>query len=180
MEMIHIGQEIKQEVQKQDLSVEDFAKNLHIASSEVEKIFEKTSLETDLLLQISKLLKRDFFWLFSNCVNGNAIDETIAILKERGDKCFVSYEEIEEDTPWVKAEIDNGQYWETQTLCLIGVGLNNNGSLVAHVDSYDDCCDYWIDIDNIEKGCYLDIYDFVANHPDLAMTKEEAEDIYIN
>lgn len=180
MEKILIGQEIKQEVQKQDLSVEDFAKNLHIASSEVEKIFEKTSLETDLLLQISKLLKRDFFWLFSNCVNGNAIDETIAILKERGDKCFVSYEEIEEDTPWVKAEIDNGQYWETQTLCLIGVGLNNNASLVAHVNSSDDCCDYWIDIDNIDKDCYQDIYDFVANHPDLAMTKEEAEDIYID
>lgn len=36
MTKIHIGQEIKQEVQKQDLTIEDFAKNLHLASSEIE------------------------------------------------------------------------------------------------------------------------------------------------
>ena len=31
MTKIRIGQEIKQEVQKQDLTIEDFAKNLHLA-----------------------------------------------------------------------------------------------------------------------------------------------------
>lgn len=46
MTKIHIGQEIKQEVQKQGLTIEDFAKNLHLASSEIEDIFDKTSLET--------------------------------------------------------------------------------------------------------------------------------------
>ena len=39
MTKIHIGQEIKQEVQKQNLTIEDFAKNLHLASSEIENIF---------------------------------------------------------------------------------------------------------------------------------------------
>ena len=180
MEKILIGQEIKQEVQNQGLSVEKFAEKLQMSTSEAEELFEKTSLETDLLLQISKLLKRDFFSLFSNSVNGNAKDETIAILKERGEKCFVSYERIEEDTPWVQAEIDNGQYWETQTMCLIGVGLDNSGSLIVHVDSSEDCCDYWIGIDDIDKNNYADIYDFVVNHPDLTMTKEEAENININ
>ena len=41
MTKIHIGQEIKQEVQKQNLTIEDFAKNLHLASSEIENIFNK-------------------------------------------------------------------------------------------------------------------------------------------
>ena len=44
MTKIRIGQEIKQEVQKQDLTIEDFAKNLDLASSEIENIFNKTSL----------------------------------------------------------------------------------------------------------------------------------------
>ena len=94
MTKIHIGQEIKQEVQKQNLTIEDFAKNLHLASSEIENIFNKTSLETDLLLKISKLLKRDFFSLFSNYVNGNAIEEAykeiINLLKQKGDKRYIA------------------------------------------------------------------------------------------
>ena len=38
MTKIHIVQEIKQEVQKQNLTIEDFAKNLHLASQRL-KIF---------------------------------------------------------------------------------------------------------------------------------------------
>lgn len=45
MTKIHIGQEIKQEVQKQGLTIEDFAKNLHLASSEIEDILIRQVLK---------------------------------------------------------------------------------------------------------------------------------------
>ena len=97
MTKIHIGQEIKQEVQKQDLTIEDFAKNLHLASSEIENIFNKTSLETDLLLKISKLLKRDFFSLFSNYVIEDAYKEIISLLKQKGDKRYIAVPDWEDE-----------------------------------------------------------------------------------
>ena len=52
MTKIHIGQEIKQEVQKQDLTIEDFANNLHLASSEIEN--------KNIFIIIDRLVVKDF------------------------------------------------------------------------------------------------------------------------
>ena len=71
MEKYHIGQEILKEVKAKFPSVAAFARELCKSSSATYEIFGKTSLDTDLLLKVSKLLDRDFFREFSEkCLNG--------------------------------------------------------------------------------------------------------------
>ena len=76
MEKYHIGQEILKEVKAKFPSVTAFAKDLCKSSSATYEIFGKTSLDTDLLLKVSKLLDRDFFREFSEkCLNGEVAVE---------------------------------------------------------------------------------------------------------
>ena len=71
MEKYHIGQEILKEVKAKFPSVAAFARELCKSNSTTYEIFGKTSLDTDLLLKVSKLLDRDFFREFSEkCLNG--------------------------------------------------------------------------------------------------------------
>ena len=76
MEKYNIGQEILKEVKAKYPSVTAFAKDLCKSSSATYEIFGKTSLDTDLLLKVSKLLDRDFFREFSEkCLNGEVTVE---------------------------------------------------------------------------------------------------------
>ena len=76
MEKYNIGQEILKEVKAKYSSVTAFAKDLCKSSSATYEIFGKTSLDTDLLLKVSKLLDRDFFREFSQkCLNGEVAVE---------------------------------------------------------------------------------------------------------
>ena len=76
MEKYNIGQEILKEVKAKYPSVTAFAKDLCKSSSATYEIFGKTSLDTDLLLKVSKLLGRDFFREFSEkCLNGEVAVE---------------------------------------------------------------------------------------------------------
>lgn len=70
MEKYHIGQEILKEVKAKCPSVAAFARELCKSNSATYEIFGKTSLDTDLLQKVSKLLDRDFFREFSEkCLN---------------------------------------------------------------------------------------------------------------
>ena len=177
MTKIRIGQEIKQEVQKQDLTIEDFAKNLHLASSEIENIFNKTSLETDLLLKISKLLKRDFFSLFSNYVIEDAYKEIISLLKQKGDKRYIAVPDWEDE-----CEGDDGDGSE---LSIFGIGLDDDDEIciAAVVDNIgyghgpDDFPQEWTKATELYEPNYCAFYRFVANNIEKAMTKDEADEL---
>ena len=85
MEKYHIGQEILKEVKAKFPSVAVFAKELCKSSSATYEIFGKTSLDTDLLLKVSKLLDRDFFREFSEkCLNG----EVAVVDKQTAENCI--------------------------------------------------------------------------------------------
>ena len=74
MEKYHIGQEILKEVKAKYPTIVAFARELCKSSSATYEIFGKTSLDTDLLLKVSRLLDRDFFREFSEkCLNGEAV-----------------------------------------------------------------------------------------------------------
>lgn len=60
-EMIHIGELIKAEVQRQGRSVSWLARELHCDRSNVYDIFKRQSIDTQQLLRISQLLGRNFF-----------------------------------------------------------------------------------------------------------------------
>ena len=64
--MIHIGQIIRQELQEQGQTVAWFTKELNCSRSNVYKIFEKPTLDTGILLQISKILEVNLFQYYSD------------------------------------------------------------------------------------------------------------------
>jgi transcriptional regulator with XRE-family HTH domain len=62
---IHIGKRIKEELYRQNISVSDFAKKISKSRNVVYNIFERVSIDTELLNKIGKILNCDFFSLYS-------------------------------------------------------------------------------------------------------------------
>ncbi len=56
-----IGKLIQEELKNQERSVSWFARKLFCDRSNVYRLFQKESIDTDLLMRISVLLNRDFF-----------------------------------------------------------------------------------------------------------------------
>ncbi|MCQ2093819.1 MAG: hypothetical protein MJY81_02355 [Bacteroidaceae bacterium] len=69
MEEYHIGKEIEKEVRKQYPSIDTFAKALHRERQTVYDIFKRAHIATDRLMEVSRLLNRDFFKEFSNVLH---------------------------------------------------------------------------------------------------------------
>jgi len=63
---IHIGQKIKEELYAQGISVSVFAKKINRSRNVVYKIFERESIDTELLNKMAKILNCDFFSLYSS------------------------------------------------------------------------------------------------------------------
>ena len=61
----HIGQLIRQEVERQGLTVVALARMLSCSRTNIYKIFDRQSIDTDQLLRISSLLHTDFFRFYS-------------------------------------------------------------------------------------------------------------------
>ncbi len=59
--MVNIGQNIKEELQRQERTVSWLARKLNCTRAAVYRIFDKNSIDTALLLSISQILHRDFF-----------------------------------------------------------------------------------------------------------------------
>ena len=74
--MINIGERIKEELQQQERSVTWLANKLGCTRMTVYRIFEKQSIDSQQLLQISKILNRNFFAEISEELNSprNNID----------------------------------------------------------------------------------------------------------
>ena len=100
MEKYHIGQEILKEVKAKFPSVAAFARELCKSSSATYEIFGKTSLDTDLLLKVSKLLDRDFFREFSEkWLNGEVAVEDKDMTEKRVN-CLLPEDELHVFTPY--------------------------------------------------------------------------------
>lgn len=59
--MVNIGQNIKEELQRQERTVSWLARKLNCTRAAVYRIFNKNSIDTALLTTISQVLHRDFF-----------------------------------------------------------------------------------------------------------------------
>lgn len=64
--MINIGELIHEQVKKQGLSVTWLAHKLNYSRTNIYKIFDKSSIDTDVLLRISSALDYDFFAIYSS------------------------------------------------------------------------------------------------------------------
>lgn len=74
---LHIGKKIKEELYQQGISVSVFAKKINRSRNVVYDIFERESIDTDLLQKISTILKFNFFDLYNNTKKANIAAETI-------------------------------------------------------------------------------------------------------
>lgn len=62
---IHIGNLIKEELERQERSVSWFARKLCCDRSNIYKIFKRATIDTELLLRISLVLNHDFFVVYT-------------------------------------------------------------------------------------------------------------------
>lgn len=69
--MVSIGSIIKEELMAQERSVAWFARKIHLDRSNVYRLFQKSSIDTDLLRRISLVLGRDFFLLYSDLLDSD-------------------------------------------------------------------------------------------------------------
>lgn len=67
--MLHIGQLIEQELRRQERSVSWFARKLCCDRTNVYDIFKRQSIDTTLLLRISRILHRNFFCYYETFVS---------------------------------------------------------------------------------------------------------------
>jgi len=98
---IHIGKKIKEELSKQDISVIDFAKKINRSRNVAYDIFERESIDTALLNKIGKVLKCDFFSIYS-------------IQKEYNSESIKSYFVNEPSTVYNKIQNDEVKMFQKQ------------------------------------------------------------------
>lgn len=63
--MIHIGRLIKDRLEERNMTIVDFSRELGCSRVNIYKILDKYSLDSNLLLRISKILEHDFFSYYS-------------------------------------------------------------------------------------------------------------------
>jgi len=71
--MIHIGQLIREELIRQERSPSWLARKINCERTNVYDIFERSSINTELLERISAVLKYDFFALYSRGLSGDDV-----------------------------------------------------------------------------------------------------------
>ncbi len=69
---IHIGEIIKELVKKSGISVTEFSEKINYSRRNTYQIFDKETIDTGLLVKISKVLKQN---LFFNYITGEEIGE---------------------------------------------------------------------------------------------------------
>jgi transcriptional regulator with XRE-family HTH domain len=65
MEDLHIGTEIRKRAKKQGMRTETMAKLLNVSTPNVYKIFERKSMDTDLLARVCEVLDFNFFTFYA-------------------------------------------------------------------------------------------------------------------
>lgn len=63
--MLHIGKIIEKELREQGRTVTWFARSLYCDRTNVYKIFQRESVDSEMLYRISKILSHDFFKYYS-------------------------------------------------------------------------------------------------------------------
>lgn len=64
--LVHIGEKIQNRIQEIGISKSEFARRINKARQNIEIIIQKKSIDTQLLLEISKALDHDFFQHYYN------------------------------------------------------------------------------------------------------------------
>ena len=105
-----------------------------------------------------------------------ALSETIELLKNNKNGSFIALP----DSDWVGAEIDDGDEYVGTAIWAVGVKDDGELYVKARVDEGEyapDLENEWINAENIKEEAYPDIYRFVAQYLDEAVSEEEADEV---
>lgn len=70
---MHIGKSIREKVKEQNKTSVWLAEQLAYSRTNVYKLYEKKSIDTDVLLRISAILNYDFFTLYSENIQQKSL-----------------------------------------------------------------------------------------------------------
>lgn len=73
--MVNVGQRIKEELERQERTVSWLARKLNVNRAYVYRIFNKTSIDSQQLLSISKILHYNFLEELAKDVKFNSMSE---------------------------------------------------------------------------------------------------------
>ena len=73
---IHIGKLIKNRLQETGMTKSEFARRINKTSQNVYDIFERTTIDTGLLINISTILEYNFFERYTLTLNNNLLELT--------------------------------------------------------------------------------------------------------
>lgn len=77
---IKLGEHIKRVLDARKMKLKDFAEDLGMVRQNVYRIFEKDSIETELLVRISTILNHNFFQYFDHHLAGVGREVTVDAL----------------------------------------------------------------------------------------------------
>lgn len=101
MKKVHIGKEIEKKLSERKMSITEFAERISYSRRSVYRMFEKNSIDIELLERISTVLKFDFieeYYSSKNRAVGNKVYVSVPIDEERlNDKMVVTFMIKEED-----------------------------------------------------------------------------------
>lgn len=80
MEEVNIGQKIKEVFETRGITVTEFARRVNKSRENMYSIFSRKTIDTGLLLSISRVLDFDFFKLYSR--SSYSLQEEVQKLKE--------------------------------------------------------------------------------------------------
>jgi transcriptional regulator with XRE-family HTH domain len=89
--LVYIGHKIKADVEKKGMTVSEFARRINKSRENAYSIFRRKSIDTELLVNISKVLAVDFFQHFTSLTTENLklqeentrLKEMIKLLQEK-------------------------------------------------------------------------------------------------
>lgn len=98
-----IGQYIKQLVAEEKLTLTDFAKMINTTIQNVRDIFTRSTIDSELLLKISKALNKNVFSYFDD-------EEPIVEMKAKEKKALAKkFDSFEENIHLLKSELSNAE-----------------------------------------------------------------------
>jgi transcriptional regulator with XRE-family HTH domain len=101
-----IGERIKDVFEAKKMKLKDFAEAIGVARQNVYRIFEKDTIDIDLLLQISTVLEHDFIRYYTNKLSDNTRFGSVILHKRLESDSDKEIEQLKNELKLAKKEID--------------------------------------------------------------------------
>jgi transcriptional regulator with XRE-family HTH domain len=101
-----IGERIKDVFEAKKMKLKDFAEAIGVARQNVYRIFEKDTIDIDLLLQISTVLEHDFIRYYTNKLSDNTSFGSVILHKRLESDSDKEIEQLKNELKLAKKEID--------------------------------------------------------------------------